>query len=69
MNINQRLINKDLRQALIYNNAFEAFLGNVDNDRFTRLSTAPMQLLYAFDFKLSAEGEDYWKKIYLELCV
>lgn len=68
MKINQRLINKDLRQHLIYNNAYEAFLGNVDNDRFTRLSTATMQLLYAFDFKKSAEGETYWKNLYLQLC-
>lgn len=69
MHLRQELINKDLKHHLIMHSVWEAFLGNVDNDRFTRLSTAPMQLLYAFDFKLSAEGEDYWKKIYLELCV
>jgi hypothetical protein len=47
---------------------WEAFLGNVDNNIFTRLSTPEMQLAHAFNWKLSAEGPAFWKDIYLKLC-
>ena len=66
--MNIKLIDKRLRHHLTMHNAWEAFLGNVDNEAFTKLSSPSMQLLHAFNFKLSAEGEAYWKDIYFKLC-
>jgi hypothetical protein len=68
MKINTRMVDRKLKHHLTMHDAWEAFLGNVDNDRFTRLSSPSMQLLHAFPFKRSAEGEEYWKNIYYSLC-
>ena len=62
------LVHKDLKHHLVINDAWEAFLGNVDNEQFTRLSSPEMQLLHAFKFKRTAEGEEYWKRLYFSLC-
>lgn len=61
------MINKDLRQHLIMHDVWEAFLGNVDNHTFTRLSSSEAQLLHAFNWKLSAEGEPFWRNLYFKM--
>jgi hypothetical protein len=66
--MNLLLISKDLKRHLILNSAWEAFLGNVTNEQFTRFVDPHMQFVEAFSFKNSPEGEQYWKDLYYKLC-
>ena len=61
----KNLINKELKAFLINKGAWEAFLGNIQDFSFTKHSSPTQQLLEAFPWRGSAEGYDYWKRLYL----
>lgn len=66
--MNSHLIDSTLTSFLKKNGVYEAFLGNVTNFSFTLHNTAELQMSQAFIYSSAAEGEEFWKTLYLKLC-